>query len=162
MGSRGPVGRKNLPIALRLVENEDDGNKRIPSAAEMVSPTAPERPESLPSDLQPLWILTVGELDKSGLLARVDGMALELALLHYRAATDAARELDAEGPTVAGAMGGVVKNPASQVFKENTAAFVELSKQLGLTFAARARIVVPEVQGDALDAGSPFGAASGG
>lgn len=159
MGTRGPVGKKNLPGTLRLVDTENDGHKRIASAADRVSSRAPEIPDDLPGDLRGLWTTVVDELDHIGMLSRVDGMALHLALLHFQAATAAAGDLSAAGSTVTGAMGGPIKNPSSQVFKENTAAFTELAKQLGLTFAARVRIALPEEKSD--DLSNPFSSVGG-
>lgn len=160
MGVRGPISGRVLPPALRLVTGDDiDGVPAPVTAASTLAPLAPQRPEKLDPELWPLWDTVSGELDRAGLLSRVDGMALHLALENYALAVEAARVVNHDGVVATGSMGQEVPHPASQVVQRHTAAFGELAKQLGLTFAARARIVLPDER-SAEEQGNPFGAAS--
>lgn len=158
MGSRGPVSQLKLPPKLRIVTDQTPDTS---SANARIAPNAPEMPADLPDAARPLWEEIVGQLSEAGLIARVDGPAVHLALRHYLAAVEASDDLFREGPTVAGSMGQPARNPSSTVFKAHTDAFLELAKQLGLTFAARARTSLPDGKADDLDRGNPFGAAAG-
>lgn len=136
MATRGPISQKKLPPKLRLVT---DKTPDTASANAKVKPTAPERPGSLPEDLHALWDEIVGELDRAGLISSVDGPTVELALRHYAAAVAASDDLLREGSTEYDQKNErTMKNPASQVFRDHSTAFLEFAKQLGLSFAARA------------------------
>lgn len=154
MGSRGPVSEKKLPPKLRLVSNKEPDTT---SANAKVRPTAPTRPADLPENLHELWDTLVEELDRAGLIASVDGPTLELALRHYAAAVQASDYLRAEGVVSYDAKNDrVAKNPASQIFRDHSTAFLEFAKQLGLSFAARARTTATKEADD--DSRNPFAA----
>lgn len=157
-GSRGPISPKSLP-ALRLVTDATQPGTQPLAASDVVRPLAPEQPANLHSDLVPLWDMLCAELDGAGLLSRVDGLALHLALEHYRAGIEAAQSLAADGPTASGSMGQPIPNPASTVFARHTDAFVTLARQLGLTFASRARIALPDERPPE-EKGNPFASGS--
>lgn len=88
-----------------------------------------------------LWDTIVPELDGAGLLSAVDGPTVELALRHFLAARKAADALS-EGEVVIAdvAHGGVKKNPAGAEMRSQSQLFLEFAKQLGMSFASRARI----------------------
>jgi phage terminase small subunit len=46
-----------------------------------------------------------------------------------------------------------MKNPASQVFRDHSTAFLEFAKQLGLSFVSRARVTMSKGESDD---GNPF------
>lgn len=157
MGSRGPIRRSAMPAQLRIVETEDTAHGPRPdSAADRVPLAAPATPPELSGDLADLYRVTAENLDTAGLASPLDAMALGLAITHYGAAMEAARELDSEGPVVTGANGGPVVNPAHLVLKSQSSAFAELAKGLGLTFGARARITLPRQGDGGTDDGNPF------
>jgi phage terminase small subunit len=52
----------------------------------------------------------------------------------------------------------MAKNPASQVFRDHSTAFLEYAKQLGLSFASRARL--PGKDEPERDDGNPFASAA--
>ena len=138
MGERGPL---KLPRHLSPVVT--DGN----SLADDIKKGAPDTPAGFPNNkrLTDLWVELVPLLDSAGLLARVDGPAVELALRHFLAARDASDELMSGGSSVPDIAhgrenGAVKKNPADAVFRANSAMFLEYVKVLGMAFAARARI----------------------
>lgn len=155
MGARGPVSQLKLPQKLRLVS---DDTPDTTSANALMKPNAPQPPKDLPDAARPIWDELVAQLGEAGLIARVDGPALHLAILHYLAAIEASQDLLREGAVVMGGNGGPVRNPASVAFKSHTEAFLEIAKQMGLTFAARARTTLPEEAQDSLDRGNPFAA----
>jgi len=146
VGARGPVSELKLPPNLRLVT---DKSPDVSSANASISPTAPERPDGLPESLHGLWDKLVSELDDAGLIAVVDGPTLELALRHYAAAVQASDELLGGTSTMHDDKNDrVMKNPASQVFRDHSTAFLEFAKQLGLSFTARARTTVAKEADD--------------
>lgn len=158
MGARGPLRQSTL----RIVPDQGVVVDAEATAASRVKPVRPDMPASVPAELAPLWDEIVGALDDAGMVARCDGPTLALALLHYAAATKAAGQL-LRGPVtkVDQKNKRVMKNPASQVFRDHSTAFLAFAKELGLTFVSRAR--TPMTTEGAGDAGNPFaGTGTGG
>lgn len=148
MGARGPIGETSLPEGLRVINGGRDD--AVETAASALPPTAPDKPEHLPEDVSAAWDSVVPSLEEAGLLARCDGLALELALRHYVIAVRAAQELTVgrKKVTVRDQKNDrTAKHPASQVFRDHSASFLEYAKQLGITFASRARIPMKETGG---------------
>lgn len=139
MGERGKL---QLPRHLSPVATNSN------SLADDIKKGAPDTPPGFPSSnkaLTDLWVELVPLLDNAGLLAKVDGPAVELALRHFLAARDASDELMCGGAAVIDVAhgrenGGMKKNPADAVFRAQSAMFLEYVKVLGMAFAARARI----------------------
>lgn len=149
MGERGPL---KLPKHLRPVTAGMDPD----TLADEARPAAPDRPDSLPAVLAEVWDQIVPELDAAGLLTRCDGPTVELALRHYLAAQAGSDRLLTEGPNVYDDKNERwMKNPASQVFRDHSTAYLEYAKQLGMSFAARARIPAAKDTSDG-DQGNPF------
>lgn len=138
MGARGPL---KIPQHLRVV----DGDEKAGTVAEDVAPVAPDRPFGFPSDeleLSELWEEISSKLNDAGLMAACDGPTLELALRHFLAARRA-HDAWLRGDVVVGDeahKGTPRKHPAESVFRAESLAFLEYAKQLGLSFAARARL----------------------
>lgn len=148
MGERGPL---KLPPALKVVPRADSER----TAAETTAPGRPRKPGKLPAGASKLWDELVEALDGAGLLSSVDGPALELALRHYVVAVKASNELLRGDAAVPDELNGrSAKNPASQVFRDHSMAFAEYMKQMGLSFAARARVSSPKEDGRG--AANPF------
>jgi len=146
------VSQLKLPPALSPVRV---GAKSLETMHSKMSATRPPKPESMPESLDALWDSTVDALDEAGLLAAVDGPTLELALRHYLAAVAASDDLLDNGSTLHDDKNERdMKNPASQVFRDHSTAYLEFAKQLGLSFVARARVTTSK--GDASEDGNPF------
>ena len=146
------VSQLKLPPNLRVVRGDQVAPETMNSK---LSPTRPSKPAGLPADLDDLWESMVTDLDEAGLLTAVDGPTLELALRHYLSAARASDDLLRDGSTMHDDKNERdMKNPASQVFRDHSAAFLEFAKQLGLSFVARARVTT--AKGDANDEGNPF------
>lgn len=154
-----PGGRPKGAIvsALKLppsVQAARSGVKPTETMHSALSKTRPAKPENMPAELDALWDSTVDSLDEAGLITPVDGPTLELALRHYLAAVAASDDLLATGSTLHDDKNERdMKNPASQVFRDHSTAFLEFAKQLGLSFVSRARVTMS--QGEA-DASNPF------
>lgn len=149
MGSRGPL--RLVPSAaatLDVVVPES-------TAATAIKPLRPKMPDGLPKDLHELWDEIVDALDAAGLIAQCDAVTLELALRHYLVARKASNALLRSSVTTEDKKNDrVMKNPASQVFRDHSTAYLEFAKQLGLTFVSRARVPLGD-KGDGND-GNPF------
>lgn len=146
------VSQLKLPPNLRAVRGDQVAPETMNSK---LSPTRPTRPAGLPDEVAALWDSMVDDLDEAGLLTAVDGPTLELALRHYLSAARASDDLLRDGSTMYDEKNErTMKNPASQVFRDHSAAFLEFAKQLGLSFVARARVTT--AKGDANDEGNPF------
>ena len=152
MGERGPM---KLRIVSETGEDDGTAQSRIP-----IEP--PERPLGLPAEVDELWDDVVDTLTNAGLVTKADSLTLEMALRHFAIARKSSNALIEDGTTVPDPVhGGVKKAPGAQVFKDNSAAFLEYAKQLGLSFAARTRITMPKEGGDNADAFTPPWAANG-
>ncbi|MGW8846610.1 P27 family phage terminase small subunit [Streptomyces xiamenensis] len=144
MGSRGPL---KIPKHLQAVPSAGPAAQQ--TVAERVSPSAPPRPPGFPEhddEMVQLWDAIVPELDRAGLLTRADGPTVELALRHFLAARKAGDALQG-GDVVLDdpAHGGTAKkNPAGAEMRSQSQLFLEYAKQLGMSFAARARMPAAE------------------
>jgi P27 family predicted phage terminase small subunit len=139
-------------MKLHLVQTtgKDDGTANTRAPAE-----PPDKPFGLPDDVDMLWDEIVPELTAARLISKVDGMTVELALRHFVMAREASTHLILDGAVVEDtAHGGTKKSPEAQIFKDNSTAFLEYAKQLGLSFASRVRVTMPK---GADDGENPFG-----
>jgi P27 family predicted phage terminase small subunit len=159
MGARGKL---KLPPHITVVDGGLDDDDTAPSTAEdVVKRGAPDKPAGWTSvgEIDQLWDQYVAELDEAGLISRLDGMTLELALRHFLASRQASDALASGDALVDDRDGGTKKNPAGAEFRQQSAMFIEYAKQMGFSFAARARIAVPRP--DEGEQGDLFGAADG-
>ena len=98
------------------------------------------------------WGRIVPELDRLGLLTKVDRAYL-VAYCEAWATFNAAREAMAEyGPLVAGRDGGLVKNPAAQVMRDAADLMLKFGSRFGLSPSDRTRLSVPSESEDGPDA----------
>lgn len=151
MGARGPL--KLAPAGATEPAEE--------TAATVVRPGKPAKPHGLPATVSKAWDQAVESLEAAGMLAECDGPTLDLALRHYAVALQAARKLQQAGTAIYDDKNKRwAKHPASQVFRDHSAMFIEYAKLLGLAYGARARLRTPEsAHGD--QDGNPFGAQTG-
>lgn len=156
-GQRGPIG---TPPHIRAVrEGEPTPEPRVP-------PVGPpdgsgkarfEPPEWLSAEGKRAFRRLVIDIDSAwpGTLARFDTMALAVLAEHYAVLQSAAKEMRATGNTPDVAPedpkqgGRTRKNPAWQIFREASSAFLAVAKEYGLTLSSRLRME--------LDAGAPLG-----
>lgn len=157
MGQRGPL---KLPRHLQAVKDESAPS----TAAEKVTPVAPGKPAPVAADpvLSALWDEIVPALDEAGLLARCDAPTVEMALRHFAAARKASDELMRAASVVVDdeKNGRQAKHPADQTFRGQSAQFLEYVKQLGMSFAARARTPAAK-EPDGGSNANPFQAGTG-
>jgi P27 family predicted phage terminase small subunit len=98
-----------------------------------------------------MWDEIVPELDKAGLLSTADVMTVEVAIRHLRAIRDMSNDFHTNGLTIDDGKPDedtgyqpTKRNPSEQIFRAHSDKYLELAKQLGMTWLARARTAVPE------------------
>lgn len=145
MGIRGPL---KIPAHLQVVRPGTPGGPAAApkSAAESVRLSAPTKPDGMPAAVAAAWDEIVPTLDDAGMLSPIDGATLELALRHFIQARMASDELLDAGSVVIHdeKNGRDAKHPASQIMRDHSAEFLKYAAQLGLSFAARARVTLPD------------------
>lgn len=101
----------------------------------------PPPPHTLSGDLaQRKWREKAEQLIASKVLKVTDLDALESYCIAYEIMCVAKAEFDIEGPTVPGASGAPVKNPAANVLKDAQTEIRQMGTLLGLNPSARTRI----------------------
>jgi P27 family predicted phage terminase small subunit len=147
MGQRGPL--KVIPGGGKV--SIADAAKG--SAAAKVSPLAPLKPEGVAEDpeLSQMWDEIVPELDKAGLLSTADVMTVELAVRHMRAIRKTSDDFHKNGLWIDDGPADEdtgyqprKRDTTEQVFRAHSDKYMEIAKQLGMTWMARARTAVPE------------------
>ncbi|MGE5553308.1 MAG: phage terminase small subunit P27 family [Betaproteobacteria bacterium] len=136
-------GRKPKPSHLKVIAG-NPGKRAVNEEEPKPQPVPPKCPSWLPPAGKRKWKELAPKLDKLGLLTEVDGEAFAMLCLHWANGIEAAKILRRDGLLVTRKRGGVVKNPANQILRENSAAFRAYAALFGLSPADRGRIHVPE------------------
>lgn len=153
------MGRTPEPASLRLLKGRspgrDSGGRKVVAPPQAVT-AVPERPGWLTADAQGMWETVTPELERLGLLGRIDLGALA-AYCECWSTWRAAREvLEVEGIISEGRDGNPVRNPAVMVANAASAELRAWAVQLGLTPAARQRMTSPKGD-DELESAALFG-----
>lgn len=149
MGARGPAPE---PDRLRVLKG---GRARgQPHAV----PDPGEVPDWLPGRAVEMWDRVVPELQRLGLISRIDLAVLAEFCVQWALWRDSLDDIAANGPTIPGARGRGerVKNPAVTVANGAADRMRSCAVQLGLTPAARLRMTLPDVD-DQDEADQVFG-----
>lgn len=150
-------GRKPKPTALKVLE----GNRgKRPLTRNEPKPTgkAPGCPTWLAPEGKAEWRRVVPELDRIGMLTRVDRAALTAYCETWATFVTAQRQLHEHGLVLLQREGYTLdgehliirpaKNPAVQIARDSAALIRQFCAEFGLTPSARARISLPEVEAD--------------
>lgn len=137
MGKRGPAPESNV---VRLRKGRPTLN--VPQAV----PSVPDPPEWLAGDARDMWELVRPELERLELVGRID-LGVLAAYCHCWAMWRQHEVALAESPYTEGSMGQRVRHPAHDMALARLKEMRQLAVQLGLTPAARQRMVRPEVSG---------------
>lgn len=145
------MGRTPEPASLRLLKGRspgrDSGGRRVVAPPQAV-PAVPDMPEWLTPDAQDMWERVTPELERLGLLGRIDLGALS-AYCECWSTWRAAREVvHFEGIIAEGRDGNPVRNPAVMVANAASSEMRAWAVQLGLTPAARQRMTAPAADDD--------------
>lgn len=147
---------------LRVVSEE--GVVKVAGSSSMDVPAEePSIPAGVLADPELLaaWRETVPQLDRTGLVTPADGPTIEMMLRHLVTARKAHRSVMEDGVEVQGENGTMKKNPSEAVFRLESAAFLELAKQLGMTWMVRARTASQQGRGEGGGANPFEGEATG-
>ncbi|MFF7365827.1 phage terminase small subunit P27 family [Streptomyces sp. NPDC008125] len=140
MGTRGPIPQPDNVRALRGNPGGRPAPKRVAAR-----PGAPSPPTWLDTEAKAEWRRVVPELDRLGVLAKVDRAALTTycaAWSKFAAAEKLLQQDDLVAERRAG--NGPAKHPGWQIWREAATTTAMLAKELFLTPAARLRSVKPE------------------
>ncbi|MFR9807076.1 phage terminase small subunit P27 family [Pseudonocardia sp. RS010] len=143
MGARGPLAQSDNVRFLR-----GNPGHRSSTGSVKAPPGAPNPPDRLDREAKAEWRRVVRELDRLGLVAKVDRAVLSMYCDAWSRWTTLAKRLDAEGLVVEGYRGSLVKHPAWQLYRDAGAMVVQLAKEIGVTPAARQRLSVAEPEDD--------------
>lgn len=146
MGLRGPLPASDNVRHLRGTPTRAAG-QRVKAA-----PSAPNPPTWLDREARAEWRRVVPELDKLGILARLDRASLATYCDAWSRWVQARHLIAENGLVVDNPERGPVKNPAWQVYRDAAATVQALAKELGTTPAVRLRMTLPEK--DAADDGA--------
>lgn len=137
------------PTALKILEG-NPGQRPINRNEPRPAPGAPEPPAGLCREGRAEWRRVVPELDRLGLLTRVDRATLVGYVETWARWWALAREAQGAPAVVAGASGSPVKNPIYTAVTEASTELRRYITELGLSPVARTRLSVPEPSSDDL------------
>ncbi|MCM2390184.1 phage terminase small subunit P27 family [Streptomyces albipurpureus] len=140
MGTRGPVPQPDNVRALRGNPGGRSAPKRVTA-----KPGAPSAPTWLDTEAKAEWRRIVPELDRLGVLAKVDRAALTTYCAAWSKFVAAERLLQTEDLVAERRAGnGPAKHPAWQIWREATTTVAMLAKELFITPNSRLRSIKPE------------------
>lgn len=130
------------PTALKILEG-NPGQRKLNTEEPKPTPGAPRPPADLKGEALAEWGRIVPELERLGLLSKLDRAYL-VAYCEAWASFDAARAAMVEhGPLVRGRDGGLVKNPAAAVMKDAADMMLKFGSRFGMSPSDRSRLTVP-------------------
>lgn len=142
MGRRGPAPK---PTVLRLIEG-NPGKRPINRNEPKPPPERPTCPRWLSPEAKREWRRVAPELEKLGLLTRVDRAALAAYCQAYARWRQAEEVLQREGLTFATESGYLMPRPEVKVAEKAMQIIRAFCIEFGLTPSARARMTVPEAK----------------
>ncbi|URM90407.1 phage terminase small subunit P27 family [Streptomyces sp. MRC013] len=144
MGVRGPVPQPDTVRALRGNPGGRPAPKRVTA-----TPGAPSAPSWLDTEARAEWRRIVPELDRLGVLAKVDRAALSTYCAAWSKFVAAEQLLQGDDLVAERRAGnGPAKHPAWQVWREAATTVAALAKELFITPSSRLRSVKPEGDDD--------------
>ncbi len=134
------MGRKPKPTTLKKLAG-NPGRRPLNEIEPKPGPADPKMPRGmLPKEGQRLWKSLAGPLTQMGVLTEVDLPAFEMLCLHYAMARDAFEIVNKLGLFVKDRDGQPRKNPAMQLFRDNSASYRAYVTEFGLTPSSRVKI----------------------
>lgn len=149
MGKAGPKPQASNVVELR--RGQAAATKRKPDV--QPAPVAPAMPDWLSADGKKAWSELSAELERTGLLTKVDGPSLGLACEDLAIARTALRSLRRGSgynvTTADRAHGGEPRRrPELMIYRQHADAFRAWAKEFGLTPSARVGLPAPGDDGD--------------
>ena len=134
-------GPRPLPLPLKLLRG-NPGKRRLPKQS-LRPATGAVCPQWLSAEAKAEWNRIVPELERLGLLTRIDQACLVCYCEAYSDFKKAARELARQGLTLKAGNGTRIPHPAVQMKRASMKQVREFSAEFGLSPAARARLEIP-------------------
>jgi len=139
-GAAGRSGRRPKPVAKKQLAGNPGKRKLNVDQPDYQTLTNVFCPDWMGDYGKQLWEVLAPQLCSERILAITDIQNLEVYCNAYDQFRRAQEELLKNGPTVTGAMGGLIKNPAATVMKEATATMATFGGLLGLDPSSRQRL----------------------
>lgn len=140
MGARGPAPK---PTALKIIEG-NPGRRPLNHDEPKPSLGAPKCPTWLDLEAKREWRRIVPELDRIGLLTKVDGTALAGYCQAYSRWREAEEVLSRDGLTFSTPNGYVQQRPEVAIAQKYLTIVKTFCAEFGLTPSARGRMTVPD------------------
>jgi len=140
MGRRGPTPQ---PTKLKLLHGETRPS-RIGGPEPQPRERLPACPDWFTVEAREVWDRTVSELEAMGLAFAADRDSLVVyvnAVVNY---VRAQKFLDVAGVMIKGVDGGVVRNPANAIVKQNAVLIGRFAREFGLTPSARVGLTIAQ------------------
>lgn len=144
MGARGPVPK---PTKLKLIEG-NPGKRPLNQNEPKPEPIAPDPPKWLTGEAKKEWLRVAPELEKLGLLTRVDMAALAGYCQAYATWVKAEKILKKEGLTFTTPNGYIQQRPEVSIAQKSLQIVRGFCAEFGLTPSARSRMSLPDQAGD--------------
>jgi len=143
-----PVGRKPKPTHLKLPEGEKNKD-RINRNEPKPTPIAPKCPKHLGKEAKKQWKLLAPELERIGLLTKIDGATFAAACQAYDRWVQAEKWIQKTGFFNKTPNGSVQISPALSIANRAMDQLRKFCSELGMTPTSRARISIkPESDED--------------
>lgn len=143
-----PVGRKPKPTHLKLLEGEKNKD-RINRNEPKPTPIAPKCPKHLGKEAKKQWKLLAPELERIGLLTKIDGATFAAACQAYDRWIQAEKEIRESGLLIETPNKSLQIHPALSIANRAMDQLRKFCSELGMTPTSRARISIkPESDED--------------
>lgn len=145
-------GRKSKPTHLKVIEG-NPGKRKLNRNEPIPDPIAPDMPTYLTPYAQEEWQRVVPELEKLGLIGRVDQAALvvyvEAVAAHRNGIEILSKHMNNQVMTLGQwtdptGRRPLVKNPVMQVIRDQATLIARMCAEFGMTASSRARMVLPD------------------
>lgn len=143
------TGRPPKPVALKVLEG-NPGKRRLPNGPKP-QPLAPTCPAWLAAEARREWRRLAPELERLGLLTRIDRAALAAYCQAYARWRQAEEVLQCEGLTFTTGKGYVGSRPEIGIANKAMAIIKGFCGEFGLTPSSRGRMNLPEPETDDLE-----------
>lgn len=151
-GVSGRSGRRPKPTAKKLLAGNPGKRALNTNEPDFGLVLTVDCPIWMGDDGRALWETVCPLLCRERVLAATDIQNLEVYCNAYDQFRMAQQDVKANGVTVPGATGGIVKNPAATVLKEAAAMMATYGGMLGLDPSSRQRLMGKPAEGS----GNPF------
>lgn len=135
------VGRKPKPTALKVLEG-NPGKRPLNKEEPEVKSEKPACPKHLSKKAKAVWRKVAPLLEDAGIIAKLDGIALEMLCEAYAKWQTANESLDREGLVQVGPNGGFFQNPNLAIANRAMDQVKSFLAEFGMTPSERSRLKI--------------------